>query len=54
MKALITVLSLAALATTSAMAQAPRAKAVRANLVHIYQSDAQVITNYNTVATTDT
>ena len=41
MKTLITVLTLAALATTSAMAQAPKIKGVRANLAHIYQSDAQ-------------
>jgi hypothetical protein len=41
MKTFITVMSLAALATTSAMAQAPKVKAVRGNLAHIYQSDAQ-------------
>jgi hypothetical protein len=41
MKTFITVLALAALATTSAMAQAPKIKGVRANLAHIYQSDAQ-------------
>jgi hypothetical protein len=41
MKTLITTMSLTALATTSVMAQAPRVKAVRANLAHIYQSDAQ-------------
>jgi hypothetical protein len=41
MKTLITVLSLTALATTTVMAQAPKVKAVRANLAHIYQSDAQ-------------
>jgi hypothetical protein len=41
MKTFITVLALAALATTSGMAQAPKVKAVRANLAHIYQSDAQ-------------
>ena len=41
MKTLITFLALAALATTSAMAQAPKVKTVRANLAHIYQSDAQ-------------
>jgi hypothetical protein len=41
MKTLITVLSLTALATTSVMAQVPKVKAVRANLAHIYQSDAQ-------------
>ena len=41
MKTLITVLSLAALATTSAMAQATMVKTVRANSTHIYESDAQ-------------
>jgi Skp family chaperone for outer membrane proteins len=41
MKTFITVLALAALATTSAMAQAPKVKAARTNLAHIYQSDAQ-------------
>ena len=41
MKTLITVLSLTALAATSVMAQGPKVKAVRANLAHIYQSDAQ-------------
>ena len=41
MKAFITSLALAALATTSVMAQAPKVKAVRTNLAHIYQSDAQ-------------
>jgi len=41
MKTLITVLSLAALANTSAMAQAPKVKAVRANSAHIYESDDQ-------------
>ena len=41
MKTLITVLSLTALATTSAMAQAPKVKGARTNLAHIYQSDAQ-------------
>jgi len=38
MKTFVTVLALAVLATTSAMAQG---KVVRANLAHIYQSDAQ-------------
>jgi hypothetical protein len=41
MKTLITVLALAALATTSALAQAPKVKAIRANSANIYQSDAQ-------------
>ena len=41
MKTFITVLALAALTTTSAMAQAPKVKPVRTNLAHIYQSDAQ-------------
>jgi hypothetical protein len=41
MKTLITVMSLAALVTTSAVAQAPKAKAVRTNLAHIYQSYSQ-------------
>jgi hypothetical protein len=41
MGTLITVLALAALVTTSATAQAPKVKAVRTNLAHIYQSDAQ-------------
>jgi hypothetical protein len=41
MKTLITVFALAALATTSAMAQAPKVKAIRANSANIYQSDAQ-------------
>jgi hypothetical protein len=41
MKTLITVLALAALATTSAMAQAPKVKPVGTNLAHIYQSYSQ-------------
>jgi hypothetical protein len=41
MKTLITVLSLVALATTSAMAQAPKVKAVHRDATNIYQSDAQ-------------
>jgi hypothetical protein len=41
MKTLIAVLSLTALATTSVMAEVPKVKAVRTNLAHIYQSDAQ-------------
>jgi hypothetical protein len=41
MKTLITVLSLTALATTSAMAQAPEVKAIRRDAAHIYQSYAQ-------------
>jgi hypothetical protein len=41
MKTLITVLSLATLATTSAMAQAPKVKAIRGDAANIYQSYAQ-------------
>jgi hypothetical protein len=41
MKTLITVLSLAALATTSAMAQPPKVKAIHRDAANIYQSDAQ-------------
>jgi hypothetical protein len=41
MKALITALALAALAVTSAVAQPPEAKAIRADAANIYQSDAQ-------------
>jgi hypothetical protein len=40
MKTFITVMSLTAFAATSVMAQAPKFKAVRTNLAHIYQSDA--------------
>jgi hypothetical protein len=40
-KTLITVFALAALATTSAMAQAPKVKAIHGNAANIYQSDAQ-------------
>jgi len=41
MKTLITVLALAALATTSAMAQAPKVKVIHRDAANIYQSDAQ-------------
>ena len=41
MKTLITALSLAALATTSAMAQAPKVKTIKANPANIYQSYSQ-------------
>jgi hypothetical protein len=34
-------MALATLATTSAMAQAPKVKAARTNLAHIYQSYSQ-------------
>jgi hypothetical protein len=41
MKTLITVLTLAALATTSAMAQAPKVKTIKADAANIYQSYSQ-------------
>jgi hypothetical protein len=41
MKTLTTVFALAAVATTSAMAQAPKVKAIHGNSANIYQSDAQ-------------
>jgi hypothetical protein len=41
MKAIITALALAALAVTSAVAQPPEVKAIRADAANIYQSDAQ-------------
>jgi hypothetical protein len=41
MKTLITVFAIAALATTSAMAQAPKVKAIQGNAANIYQPDAQ-------------
>jgi hypothetical protein len=41
MKTLITVFALAALATTSALAQAPKVKAIHRDAANIYQSDAQ-------------
>jgi hypothetical protein len=41
MKTLITVLSLTALATTLAMAQAPKVKTTKANPANIYQSYSQ-------------
>jgi Skp family chaperone for outer membrane proteins len=40
-KTLVIAMSLAALATTSAMAQAPEVKAIRRDAAHIYQSSAQ-------------
>jgi Skp family chaperone for outer membrane proteins len=40
-RTLVTVMALATLATTSAMAQAPKVKAARTNLAHIYQSYSQ-------------
>ena len=41
MKAFITSLALAALATTSAVAQAPKVKTIKANPANIYQSYSQ-------------
>jgi hypothetical protein len=41
MKALITVLAFAALATTSAMAQVPKDKAIHGDATYIYQSYGQ-------------
>jgi hypothetical protein len=41
MKTLITVFALAALAATSALAQAPKVKAIHRDAANIYQSDAQ-------------
>ena len=41
MKTFITVLALAALATTSAMAQAPKVKTIKANPANIYESYSQ-------------
>jgi len=40
-KAFITSLALAALATTSAVAQAPKVKTIKANPANIYQSYSQ-------------
>jgi len=41
MKTFITALSLAALTATSAMAQAPKVKTIKANPANIYQSYSQ-------------